>query len=251
MLDDVLQDVELGRHHALEPLPPHVLGAPVPALPAVGLADLQGEAAHLVEQAGAVAVRRMDGLAFAVAVALDEDRRWAVLLVDAGDLAGDDVRRLVPRDAHVLALAAVLRVPLAVGVPVHAFERVLDAVGGVRALLVGGHIGSRARPHARLQDLAVALDLPGTEALAVVLPVEIEGPDAHDLAVLDVDHDLAGATQEAALRQGPDDSLVRGHVDLLAFFVCHLDRCPFAIEGAWGVRSRRCRTAGYAECQPR
>ena len=224
-----LQDVQLGRHHALEPMAPHVLGAPVPALPAVGLADLEGEAAHLVEQAGAVAVWRVDGLALAVAVALDQDRRRAVLLVDPGDLLGDDVRRLVPGDADVLALAAVLRVPLAVGIPVDALERVLDAVGGVGALLVGGHVRRGARPHARFQRLAVALELPGAEACAVVLPVEVERPDAHDLAVLDVDHDLAGAAEETALRQGPDDGLVGGHVHFLPRIVTHLNRCPFAI----------------------
>ena len=171
----------------------------------------------------------MDGLALAVAVALHQDRVRAVLLVDAGDLPGDDVGRFVPRDADVLALAAVLRVPLAVGIPVDALEGVLDAVRGVRALLVGGHVGRRARSHARLQGLAVALELPGAEALAVVLPVELERPDAHDLAGLDVDHDFAGAAEEAALGQGPEHGLVGAHVHSLPRVATHIDRCPFAI----------------------
>ena len=229
VVDDVLAHVQLRPHHALEAVAPDVLGAPVPALPAVRLADLEGEAAHRVEQTGAVAVRRVDGLALAVAVRLEEDRVRPVLLVDPRDLLGDDVGRLVPRDAHVLALASVLLVALAVRVPVHALERVLDAVGRVGALLVAGHVRGGAGPRPRLERESVALHLPGPEGLGIVLPVEVERPDAQDLAVLDVDHDLAGAAEKAALRQGPDDGLVGGHIHFLPRIVTHLNRCPFAI----------------------
>ena len=104
VLGDVFDEVGRRRHHALEALAPDVLGAPVPAFPAVRVADLLGEAAHHVEQAGLVAVGGMDGLALAVAVALGQDGERAVFLVDAPDLGGDDVGRLVPGDPRYLLL---------------------------------------------------------------------------------------------------------------------------------------------------
>ncbi len=137
VLGDVLDEVGRRRHHALEALAPHVLGSPVPAFPTVRVADLLGEATHHVEQPGLVAVGGVDGLVLAVAVALGEDGERAVFLVDAPDLGGDDVGRLVPGDAPVLALAAVLGVALAVGVPVDADHGELHPVGRKGPLLVG------------------------------------------------------------------------------------------------------------------
>ncbi len=56
-----------------------------------------------------MAVRSVDGLAFAVAVALDQDAEGTVFLVDPPDLGGDEVGGLIPGDPLVFALAAVLR----------------------------------------------------------------------------------------------------------------------------------------------
>ena len=83
VLGDVFDEVGGRGHHALEALAPDVLGAPVPALPAVRVADLLGEAAHHVEQAGLMAVGRVDGLVLAVAVTLGQDGERTVVLVDA------------------------------------------------------------------------------------------------------------------------------------------------------------------------
>ena len=163
MLGDVLDEVGGRRHHALEALAPHVLGAPVPALPAIRVADLLGEAAHHVEQAGLMAVGSMDGLVLAVAVALRKDGQRAVFLVDPLDLAGDDVGGFVPGEPHVLALATVLRVALAVGIPVHALHGELDPVGREGALLVGQRERGRQRFGQRAQSLAVAGDGPRPE----------------------------------------------------------------------------------------
>jgi hypothetical protein len=61
----------------------------------------------------------MDRFAFAVAVALYEDGKRAVELVLPLYFIGDECRGLVPGNSLVFALAAVLCVPLAVGVEVH------------------------------------------------------------------------------------------------------------------------------------
>ncbi len=135
VLGDVLDEVGGRGHHALEALTPDVLGAPVPAFPAVRVADLLGEAAHHVEQAGLMTVGGVDSLVLAVSVTLGEDGERAVLLVDPGDLRGDDVDRFVPGEAHVLALATVLRVAPPSD-PVHALHGELDPVGGKGPLLV-------------------------------------------------------------------------------------------------------------------
>ena len=96
---------------------PEVLAAPPPAFPGVGLTDLEGVAAPEREQLAAGAVAGLHDLVLAVLVALVEKGGGAVLLFDAVHLADDGVESLVPGDAHVLALAAVLRVALAVAGP--------------------------------------------------------------------------------------------------------------------------------------
>ena len=87
VLGDVLDDVVLLVLLAQRVHAPDVLGAPVPALPAVGLAGLQGEAAAEVEELGDAAVRGVDDLRLAVAVDLAQDGLGAVLVVHALDLA--------------------------------------------------------------------------------------------------------------------------------------------------------------------
>ena len=221
VLADVLHDVVGRAHHPDEALAPDVLGPPVPALPAVRVADLLGEAAHLVEEQRGAAVRGVDHLALAVAVGLHEDGQGAVLLVDPADLGGDQVGRLVPADAHELALAAVLRVPLAVGVPVDPLERVLDPVGRVGPLLVGEAPRRRDGLHQRLERLAVLLDLPGVEGLGVVLRVPVQRPDPDDLAVLDVHGARAGAEDAAAQAERLEDGLLRARLLLIVRHAVH------------------------------
>ncbi len=228
VLDDVVHDVVGRVHHADQPFAPDVPGAPVPAFPAVRVAHLLGETAHLVEEQGGAAVRGMDELAFPVAVALYQDGEGAVLLVDAPDLAGDEVGGFVPGDAHVLALAPVLRIASpgaggigsALRVPVHALERVLHPVGRVGTLLVRQAPRRRRRLEERLQGLAVLLDLPGFELGGVVLGVPVQRPDADDAAVLDVHRtghctvDTPAQTErlEDRLLRPPGSGLLVGHV---------------------------------------
>jgi len=75
-----------------------------------------------------VAVGRVDGLALAVPVSLRQDGERAVFFVDAPDLGGDQVGRFVPGDPLVLALAAILGITLAVGVPIDPLHGELDTV---------------------------------------------------------------------------------------------------------------------------
>jgi len=92
-----------GRHIADEALAPHMFGAPVPAFPTVGVSDLLGKTAHLVEEQRAAAMRCMDQLAFGVAVALKQDRRGAVKFVLTLDFGRYEIRGLVPGNALELA----------------------------------------------------------------------------------------------------------------------------------------------------
>lgn len=77
-----------------------------------------------------MAVRRMDDLAFAVTVALKQNRNFPVFLLNTQQFVGDDGGNFVPRGVAELALAAVLRIALSVGVPIDADQRIFDAVGG-------------------------------------------------------------------------------------------------------------------------
>ena len=166
---------------------PDVLGAPVPALPAVRLAGLDEVVArlvpHVVEHERRAAMGARDHLGLTVALALDEDGAAAVLTADALDLGGDEVGGLVPADALVAAHAAVLRVALALRVPVHALERVRDAIGRVGTLLVGQRKRRKQRLHAGAEGVAPHLVTPFVQLLGGVVLVIVQRADAHHLAV--------------------------------------------------------------------
>ena len=217
---------------------PEVLVAPPPAFPAVGLADLEGEAAPLAQQLAAGAVAGLHDLVLAVLVALVEQGGRAVLLLDAVHLAGDDVQRLVPGDALVLAHAAVLRVALAVGVEVDAHHRVADACRRVDALLVGDAVRRDQGLHAGLERAATHLELPGVEIRLLVLPVVVHRTDADDLAVLHVHHRCIGAVlRDAAETDVSDQRRFAGGTGL-AHVLRHTHTSPWSLNGA--ARDGRC-----------
>ena len=146
---------------------------------------------------------------------------------------GDDGRGLVPGNSLVLALAAVLRVPLAVGVPVDPLQRILDPVGRKGPFLISQGEGAGQRFHQRFQGLAVPLYLPGVELLSVIFPVVVERPDPDCFAVFDIDGAFAAAAEQAAQRQGLDHRSCLALRPLFCFSVRHFNHSPFAIEGTW------------------
>src|SRR5690606_20861017 len=92
-------------------------------------------AAEHVQEAGQRAgplIRHVDAAADLARGIMVVERLVAVLLLDAGHLAGDGVQRLVPRDALELALTALA----------DALHRVLETLGGVHTPDLG------ATPHA-------------------------------------------------------------------------------------------------------
>ena len=162
VLHHVLQVVERLGHAEAPVEAVGVRGAPVPPLPAVRVVEHGGgleavheahERAHLVADDAPVVVRRGHAA----------DGRAAVRLLHARDLARDDVERLVPGDALVGRLAAVLRVALPVGVEVDALHRVLDALIRVEAPTLGVHHRREVELLRRRVFLAVRLDHPGLE----------------------------------------------------------------------------------------
>jgi hypothetical protein len=137
MFGGVFDDVGRRVHDALGALAPDVLGAPVPAFPAVRVAHLEGESAQVLQQHAGVAVGRIQGLALPVSVTLQKDGIDAVGLVHPPDFAGDELAGLIPGDALVFTFAPVVGIAVAVGIPVHPLEGVLDPVRGVDAFFVG------------------------------------------------------------------------------------------------------------------
>ena len=102
VLRDIRHQVAHRLHLPDRLHPPGVLGPPVRPLPAVGVADLLGEAAEELQQFVLAAVGAVDDLGLAVAVALGEDRIWAVVGVHAPEFRRQDVEGFIPGDTHVL-----------------------------------------------------------------------------------------------------------------------------------------------------
>jgi len=136
-----------------------VSGTPVPALPAVRVVEDVGEAdeveearprARAIAQVSPVVVRGGPG----------HDGLGTVLGADALHLAGDQVQSLVPADAYIRRLAAVLRVPLPIGIEV-------DPLHGVEDALLGIHPGPFYQRERRHTGFAVR---------RVFLAVDVESP---------------------------------------------------------------------------
>ena len=175
------QVVLLGHAHAVA-VAPHGNGAPVPALRAVGVWERLHEP-HEVQKAVVGAVAIADVAPQVVRARRRQDRARALFVPAAGDLVGDDVERLVPRDRLVARDAAVVRVARAAVIEVDPFEGRHDAARRVdqRALHLGvrrqGRLARRGERAAARHDRPVAL----------VVGVELDGGHADDAAVLHVD----------------------------------------------------------------
>ena len=144
---------------------PHVLGAPVPSFPAVGLARLQGESSEQVHEMGVAAVSPVHDLGLAVAVALHEHGGIAVGVDNAADLVGADLRRLIPADALISRNSSILGVALPIRIPVHALQRVRNAIAGIDALHVPNGQRRQGGCKAARQLVSPHLDSPGVDLI--------------------------------------------------------------------------------------
>ncbi len=201
VFSDVLEHIALPALLADGIHAPDVLGAPVPALPAVGLAALRGAAAYEVEHGNLAAVASGDVLRFAVPFALAVDGERAVGFLDALDLLRNEVGGLVPADALVLRRPARFGVPVSVRIPIDALQGIGHAVLRIGALLVGKRERADERLHARLEHVPVFFQRPVVEIFLGVLLVVVKRPDAHDLAVQNIDVRRVRADAAAAKAQ--------------------------------------------------
>ena len=233
VLADVEQDVprviaRLRRRNQAKTLvgtcAPDVLCAPVPSLDRVRRTRLARVASQLVHERGVHAATGVQVLGLAMAVLADADHRIrAVLVDDATQLGLDDVERLIPADLDELRYAAVCGIDLrgiSARLPVNALERFEDAVLRVDAVLVRERDPVGACLDARLEHLAVDIDLPHRrcELLLGVGGVVPEWANAQDLAIHGVDR--GNLTARSATR----DALECG-LDLLHLFSLSSSRC--------------------------
>ena len=112
---------------------------------------------------------------------------------DAVDLLREDARGLVPADALIAGNAAGLGMTVAVRIPVDALHRVEDAVLGIQAVLLS-HDVLRDTHGLRGGILLAVLVLNGP-GLGIVLLRDLQGTDAGDLAVFNVNGDRAAGGQ--------------------------------------------------------
>ena len=202
VLERVLQQVVLLGQAQAVALAPHVRGAPVPALPAIGVVLAVGEA-HQVHEAEVGAVPVADVAPHVVRTRRAEDGAGTVLALDPLDLGGHDVERFVPGDGLVAGDTAVLWIAAAGaggagsagGVEVDALERGEDALGRVDQRPVADGVGRAGGLARRGEGPAPRLDGPRSG----VGVVELDGGHADDPAVLHIHKQRAsvGAGRES------------------------------------------------------
>lgn len=156
---DIRIEVRAGVHLAERLAAPDMARAEVPALPRVHVAHLYRVGSDEPDKAVRAALVG-DMLALAVTVGLDEHGAHPVSIAHAQQLVGGDLRRLVPADADVFGNAAVLRIALALRVPVRALEGIGHAVFGVNARFIGQPEGGNGRTLRRLERPAAGGDGP-------------------------------------------------------------------------------------------
>ncbi len=161
-------------------------------------------------------------LGLAVTVTVGEDAARPVLLVDPPDLVGDDVGRLVPTDAHVLALAPILRIPFPLGIPVHSLEGIFDPVRRVDPLLIGKLIRRYQPFERRCVDLAVLAHTPRPDLFFGVSLLVVLWSDAKDLAVLHIDRSHLRMLPKRALGEGLHHGPFRRWSALPCFYIRQL-----------------------------
>ncbi len=128
-----------------------------------------------------------DVLLLTMTVTLDEDRSRAVFFLNAADLVSDDLASLIPGDAFILALAAILRVALTIRIPINTLHRILYTVLRVDALLVAIAQRRKERLLTRAVFLSAGFQCPRVRLLFGVLVIVLKWSDSDDLPILHID----------------------------------------------------------------
>ena len=129
----------------------------------------------------------MHGLGLAMTIGLRVDGKRSALVLNPLDLGRDDVTGIVPGDALVLGDATVLRIALAVGIPIDTLQGVRNAILRVGTHLVCSGQRRRAACHARFEHVTVLLDLPVIQVLGFVELVVVQRPDTSHTPIFHVD----------------------------------------------------------------
>src|SRR3954464_6256952 len=128
--------------------------APIPAFPAVGIVvDLRvADRIAETEQSREIIADIAPGM---VRTVRDRHHTGPVRRLESLDLAGDEVERLLPGDAHITRFAAVLRVALALRIEIDALHWIQQPIGRIddrlRILTRGS---KRRRPRRRKLESA-------------------------------------------------------------------------------------------------
>src|SRR5262245_23308832 len=188
--------------------------APVPAFPAVGIVVDLGVADRVAEaeQRGQVVADIAPGMVRAVR---HRHHARAIGALEPLDLAADEVERLVPGDADVTGLAAVLWIALAVGVEVHPLHRLEQPVRRIDDRLGVLPVRRQRRLARRREIEAARADGPGRP----VVLAEVDRRHADDLAVLDIDEHRP-AVGHVAIARG---AVGKPRADLQAGALAHHD----------------------------
>ena len=193
ILGHVGDEVGGGSHFANGLAAPNVLSTPIPAFPGVHVAHLQGVAAQKGEHTVGAAVAGGDVLAFAVHIAFAENGLGAIGALHAQQLVCANLGSLVPGNADIAALAAVLGIALTLGVPVNALEGILNAVGGVNAGLVAKTEMGGGDALGRRKGRASCFHSPGVAVGFCIFGVIVVGTDAGHFTLVGVHHAKAAA----------------------------------------------------------
>ena len=129
-------------------------------------------------------MRAVQDLCLTMAIGLCVNGFDTIVADDAMNLLGDDVERLVPRDALVSAHATRLRMAFAFGIPINTLHRIQDAVLGIDALLVCKLHGCQRSLRTWLKHLVINDNLPRIQSIQTACTIKVIGTDARNLALV-------------------------------------------------------------------
>ena len=131
-------------------------------------------------------------------------------LMDAFQLAGNNVAGLIPGNSLVFAFAAILGIAFAIGVPVNSLKRELNSVGGIDPLFVRQRKGTGERLPGGFYGLSIPFNLPLAHIIFAVFPSVAQRPYAHDFSIFDIHHPLGAPAEKTAQSQTSQYCLVLG-----------------------------------------